>query len=242
MLKSQVSEIPTEWKEVIESYIEDNENHWNILEKMYNQSSENNNIFPYLSNIFKCFHYFNPEDTKVVIIGQDPYHGTCGTCGTCYITCQATGLSFAVNKDCKKPPSLKNIEKELIKDYQQTLEDSSLEKWAKQKILMLNISLTVLESKPGSHIKFWTPFTYYILSYITKNVNKVVFVAWGGFAYNVLADIQPDTQGKEHEHKCIIRSHPSPLGYSKTMRGHKSFKDSNVFKEINNSLIEKINW
>lgn len=232
MLKSQVLNIPTMWKDVILTYINDHQIHWNILEQKYKDDVEryegHSKIFPPLENIFKCFHYFDPQDTKVVIIGQDPYHRDG----------QATGLSFAVNVNTKKPPSLKNIEKELLKDYNKTIDDTSLEKWAQQNILMLNISLTVLERHPGSYLRIWRQFTYYILNYLSEMQNNIIFVVWGGFAWNVMADIQPN----EDNNHLIVTSHPSPLGYSKTMQGHHSFKDSQTFKKINSFLEKKIKW
>ena len=232
MLKSQVLNIPTKWKDLILNYISKHQIEWNILEQKYKDDVElyqgHSKIFPPLENIFKCFHYFEPEDTKVIIIGQDPYHRDG----------QATGLSFAVNMDTKKPPSLKNIEKELLKDYNKTIDDTSLEKWAQQNILMINISLTVIEKRPGSHIKKWEPFTYYILRTISEICDSLVFVCWGGFAWNVMAYIQPD----RNKHHLLVTSHPSPLGYSKTMQGHQSFKDSQIFKKIDSFLEKKIMW
>jgi len=232
MLKSQILKIPTKWKDVILDYIASDEDYWNVVESKYAGDLElyegHSKILPPLENIFKCFHYFEPEDTKVVIIGQDPYHRDG----------QATGLSFAVNEHTKKPPSLKNIEKELLKDYNKTIEDTSLEKWAKQNILMLNISLTVLERHPGSWIGLWRPLTYHVLHYVSEMPNKVVFVAWGGFAWDVLANIQP----RHDDNHVIVTSHPSPLGYSKTMQGHHSFKDSQIFKKIDSFLETKIQW
>ena len=97
---------------------------------------------------------------------------------------------------------------------------------------MLNISLTVLERHPGSWIGLWRPLTYHVLHYVSEMPNKVVFVAWGGFAWDVLANIQP----RLDDNHVIVTSHPSPLGYSKTMQGHHSFKDSQVFKKIDEYL------
>jgi uracil-DNA glycosylase len=233
MLKAQVEKIPTGWKQIILDYIENNQGQWSLIEKKLDQDTYGNHlsIFPCIENIFRCFHYFEPHETQVVIIGQDPYHGKN----------QATGLSFAVKNDTKKPPSLKNIEKELTKDYNVSINDTSLENWAAQKVLMLNISLTVVEKKPRAHIKFWTPFTYHILHYITEMCNNIVFVAWGGFAFDVLASIQPDGN-KEKNHKIVVTSHPSPLGYSKKMKGYHSFKDSKCFIKINSYLKKSINW
>ena len=140
----------------------------------------------------------------------------------------------------KKPPSLKNIEK-LMKDYNKKLDDQTLESWAKQNILMLNVGLTVLEKKPRSHIKLWKKFTYYIIHFISNYCKDVVFVVWGGFALDVMADLQPDT--RDNGHKLLVSSHPSPLGYTKTLStGHHSFKDSKIFIKINELLEKKIDF
>ena len=236
MLKAQVEKIPTGWKHLILDYIDKNEIQWSLIEKKLLLDRETYcnrlSIFPCVENIFKCFHYFEPHKTQVVIIGQDPYHGKD----------QATGLSFAVKNDTKKPPSLKNIEKELLKDYNVSIDDTSLEKWATQNVLMLNIALSVVEKKPRAHMKFWTPFTYHILHCITEMCNNVVFVAWGGFAFDVLASIQPEYTYPEKNHKTVVTSHPSPLGYSKSMKSRHSFKDSKCFIKINSYLKKSINW
>ena len=107
-----------------------------------------------------------------MILGQDPYHGEN----------QATGLSFGVN-NLKPPPSLKNIAKVLKQDLNRELLDYSLENWAKQGILLLNTALTVIESQPGSQIKIWQKFTEFIINYLNENYNKIIFIAWGAFAY-----------------------------------------------------------
>ena len=104
-------------------------------------------------NIFKCFHYFNTEDTKVVILGQDPYHGKD----------QAIGLCFGVSKKTKIPPSLRNIQNELVTDIGIDLTSKTLEHWAEQGVLLLNAALTVRMRSPASHMKIWLPFTKYII-------------------------------------------------------------------------------
>ena len=105
-------------------------------------------IYPKPEDIFRCFKYFTIEKTRVVIVGQDPYHGPS----------QANGLAFAVNKGVKKPPSLKNIEKELDKEV-------DIEDWAKQGVLMMNSALTVRQASPAdkTHMKLWRPFTEEII-------------------------------------------------------------------------------
>ena len=120
----------------------------------------------------------NFTDIKVVIIGQDPYHGKD----------QATGLAFGINPGNKLPPSLKNIERELLQDLNIKLQDTTLEKWADQGVLLINTSLSVLQSTPGSHIKYWKDFTQYIIDSI-NSLDSVIFVAWGAHAYNRLKNI-----------------------------------------------------
>lgn len=230
MLKDFVKQIPTKWRSVILSYIENNLDTWNNLEnEIIKQKEKLNNmleIYPKEENIFKCFHFFEPEDTQVVILGQDPYHRPN----------QAIGISFGVNNDIKNPPSLKNIENELYNDVNKYLKDSKLENWCKQRVLMLNASLTVLQSVPGSHMKFWTPFTNYIIEYINKNNSKVAFVAWGRFAFERMCNIDLS------KHYLHVSSHPSPFSYSRTFRCFPSFKGSRPFSSVNNFINHKIDW
>jgi len=224
MLKDLVKQIPTKWRSIILSYIENNLEIWDTLE---NETQKDKlEIYPKEENIFKCFHYFEPEDTQVVILGQDPYHGPN----------QAIGISFAVDGDTKKPPSLKNIEKELFLDVQQYLNNKNLIYWVEQGVLMLNASLTVLQSSPGSHMKFWSPFTNYIIDYINKNNNNIAFVAWGRFAYDKMSNVDIN------KHYLHISSHPSPFSYSRTFRTFPSFKNSKPFSKINKFIKKPILW
>ena len=174
-------------------------------------------IFPPDDKIFRCFNYFNWEDTKVVILGQDPYHGEG----------QANGLAFSVDSHIKIPPSLRNIEKVLGKP-------SDIEGWAKQGVLMLNAALTVREKSPESYLKFWLPYTHDIIAYLNKNSKNIVFVAWGAFALDLLKSI--DTS----KHTLLVSSHPSPLSANKCLKHYSSFMLSDVFININKILIEKL--
>ena len=123
-------------------------------------------IYPKIENIFSAFNYFNFNELKVLILGQDCYHQEN----------QAHGLCFSVQENIKIPPSLKNIFKELQSDISFKIPSSgNLEYWAKQGILLLNSSLTVRESCAGSHINIWEPFTDDIISYISKNSNNIIF-------------------------------------------------------------------
>jgi len=195
--------IATNWKSIIEELL--------VKYPAIHNHIENDTYYPEKDNIFRAFNYFNIEDLKVVILGQDPYHGEN----------QAIGLAFGV-KCSKIPPSLKNIIKELQKYNGKDLQDTTLENWAKQGVLLLNYSLTVKPKTPGSNMKLWKDFINSILSKLDK---KVIFVAWGAFAYELLKD----------KEKLLYSSHPSPLSYSRKYKNI-SFKDSNIFENINKLL------
>jgi len=175
-------------------------------------------IFPKQEDIFKCFQYFEIYETKVVILGQDPYHGPN----------QATGLCFGTNS--KPPPSLKNIGAELKSDTGIDLTDYTLESWAKQGILLLNSSLSVVQGKPSSQMKLWTQFTNLIIKELNKSPNPIIFVAWGAFAHEKLKSIHTN------KHHLIVSSHPSPLSVFKNYKTFPPFFQSKPFSKINNLL------
>ena len=189
----------------------------NILDSLKNSQF---NIYPKTENIFKCFEYFESNETKVLILGQDPYHGPN----------QATGLCFGINENVVIPPSLKNIIKELKNDLNINLTNNSLENWAQQNILMLNASLTVIEKKPNSQATLWSNFTDFIIEELNKNEEPIIFVAWGAFAHNKLKNI--DTS----KHYLIVSSHPSPLSVYKKYRTFPAFQKSKPFSQINEIL------
>jgi uracil-DNA glycosylase len=198
--------------------------------KYYQLNDLNINIFPKSENLFKCFHYFEPHNTKIVLLGQDPYHNLN----------QATGLCFGINNTHKIPLSLKNIVKELKNDLNIELKDYTLEKWAKQGILLLNSSLSVIENKPGSQMKLWNDFTDFIINDLNNCDNNIIFVAWGAFAHNKLKNININ------KHYLIISSHPSPLSVYKKYQNFSAFNNSKPFSKINEILIKNnkdpIDW
>ena len=166
------------------------------------------------------------ENVKVVILGQDPYHGKN----------QAHGLSFSVQKDIKAPPSLQNIFKELKSDLGLNLPNhGNLEKWTKEGVLLLNSVLTVEHGKPGSHAnKGWEKFTdkvLYNLNYFRKNI---VYILWGKKAFEKAYLINQD------ENMIIHSSHPSPYSANYGFLGSRPFSRANNYLEENK--IEKINW
>ena len=229
-LISEVQYIPTRWKDIILDFIKNNINEWNTLEDMYqieNTKYEGEiKIYPKREDIFRCFHYFEPEDTKLVLMGQDPYHSPG----------QATGLCFGVPEDHKIPPSLRNIKKEILADIGKDLVESSMEHWAKQGVLMLNASLTVREGTAGSHMKYWLPLTRYIIQHLKQNNKQCLFIAWGAFAHKQLVDANVE------EEKMIVSSHPSPLSANKTYKEYPPFLGSKPFSKINSLLKEPIDW
>ena len=189
----------------------------NILDSLKNTEY---NIYPKGENIFKCFEYFESNETKIVILGQDPYHRPN----------QAIGLCFGINENVVIPPSLKNIIKELKNDLNISLTNNSLENWAQQNILMLNASLTVIEKKPNSQATLWSDFTDFIIEELNKNEEPIIFVAWGAFAHNKLKNI--DTS----KHSLIVSSHPSPLSVYKKYKTFPAFQNSKPFSQINEIL------
>lgn len=180
-------------------------------------------IYPLNKNIFKSFDYCDISEIKVVIIGQDPYHRPN----------QATGLSFAVANGTPIPPSLRNINNELRADIGIDLVDTSLEHWAKQGILLLNASLSVIQSKPGSQMRLWCYFTDYVISKLNEQDRPIIFLAWGAFAHTKLGDINTE------KHHVLVSSHPSPLSCYKNYKQFPAFKGSKPFSKINELLIEQ---
>lgn len=183
-------------------------------------------IYPSGPNIFRAFELTPPSLLKVVIIGQDPYHGKG----------QADGLSFSVPATVKPPPSLKNIFKELSSDVgMATPKSGDLSAWAKQGVLLLNASLTVRENEAGSHSRIgWTIFTDAVIKRISDSKTGIVFLLWGNYAKEKAMFI--DTK----KHAVLSAAHPSPLSASNGFFGCRHFSKTN---EILVSLKkEPINW
>lgn len=190
------------------------------------QKLQKKTIYPPGNKIFNAFQLTKFEEVKVVILGQDPYHGIG----------QAHGLSFSVEQGIKPPPSLKNIFKELEYDLGLKKPDhGNLEKWARQGVLLLNSILTVERGNPGSHAKKgWEIFTDQVLKTITLHRKNIVFILWGQKAQDKCDFIDAN------ENLVIKSSHPSP--YS----AHAGFLGSKPFSRANNYLkdqgIDPIDW
>ncbi len=184
-------------------------------------------IYPNDTDIFNAFELTPFDQVKVVILGQDPYHGAN----------QAHGLSFSVQKGIKPPPSLRNIFKELkteLPDFE-TPENGDLTNWAKQGILLLNATLTVGAGKPGSHQKQgWEFFTDEVIKTTSNLKENIVFILWGNYAQ------QKEGLINSNKHLVIKSKHPSPFS------AHNGFFGSKPFSKTNDYLIKKnknpINW
>lgn len=183
-------------------------------------------ILPPPADVFNAFFFTKFEEVKVVIIGQDPYHGVG----------QAHGLSFSVQPNCKIPPSLRNIYTELAQDLEvMPPHHGCLEHWAQQGVLLLNAYLTVEESKPMAHSKLgWAKFTDSVISCISEKLENVVFILWGNFA--IKKEILIDAS----KHLILKGVHPSPLSATRGFFGSKPFSKTNIYLLIHNKST--IHW
>ena len=183
------------------------------------------NVYPSKGKVFNAFSHFNQKDLKVVILGQDCYHGED----------QANGLAFSVNLGMKVPPSLRNILKELNNDLNIQRTNTDFTDLAKQGILFMNCALTVEKSNPGSHIELWSWYTDNIIKYISETNNNIIFVLWGNFAKKKkkLIDL--------NNHHVLEATHPSPLSANRGgFFGNKHFsKINSILKELGK---EEIIW
>ena len=220
-----LGQIPEDWKKLL----------WDEIEKEYfieihnylgTQIQAGKTVYPEKKDIFAAFDATPVKNIKVVILGQDPYHGAE----------QAHGLSFSVQEWIRIPPSLRNIYKELENEYPDyTPESGNLMHWAEQGVLLLNSVLTVEEKKPASHSKiWWARFTDNVLQKISDSEQWIIFVLWGAFAQSKKSFI--DT----HKHFVLESAHPSPFS------AHRGFLWNGHFRKINKLLKEQgkqeISW
>lgn len=195
----------------------------NYIEKEY----KNEICYPNIDNIFAALNNFDPQEIKVVILGQDPYHKPN----------QANGLSFSVNKGELHPPSLKNIFKELELDIGNKYPVSGdLSKWSKQGVLLLNAILTVRKNKPNSHRNLgWEIFTMNLINKISNEFSGIVFMLWGNNAKKYKSIID------NSKHLILESSHPSPLSANRGgWFGNKHFSLCNSY--LLKKGVKKINW
>jgi uracil-DNA glycosylase len=184
-------------------------------------------VFPPEHQVFNAFGLTSPEDLKIVILGQDPYHGEG----------QAHGLSFSVQQGTKIPPSLRNIYKELVTDVTgfTTPEYGDLSSWAKQGVLLLNTVLTVEEGQAHSHKgKGWEVFTDAVIAQISDRLHNVIFILWGNPAQKKSQLIDAD------KHYILNAVHPSPLSAHRGFFGCQHFSQSNqILRRLGKA---EINW
>ena len=213
-----------DWKKVLNSSI--SSPYFTDLSLFLASEFDQKEIFPPVDVVFSAFQHCSFQDTKVVIIGQDPYHGHG----------QAQGLSFSVPSAFPLPPSLRNIYKELYDDLKVIRCDGDLSSWANQGVLLLNSVLTVRSGEPNSHAKQgWEEFTQNVIRNLSEQKQNVVFVLWGAHAQKLAKHIDSS------KHLIIQASHPSPLSAN---RG--GFFGTKPFSQINQYLLasgqEGIDW
>ncbi|SHL84336.1 uracil-DNA glycosylase [Flavobacterium xanthum] len=216
-----------EWQNILSDEIQ--QPYFYDLMESVGEEYKNYTCYPPQDLIFSAFNYCNFNDLKVVIIGQDPYHGKG----------EANGLCFSVNNDVRIPPSLRNIFRELSDDYGTIFLPSSgnLESWAKQGVLLLNASLTVREDTANSHKHLkWNLFTDAVIQKISEETEQVVFLLWGNFAHKKGLRID------RNKHLVLESGHPSPLSANQgKWFGNKHFSKTNAYlKQHNKALIDWI--
>ena len=216
--------IGNNWDTILKEEFE--KEYFKELMKFVSQEYKNKTIYPKQSDVFNAFRYTDFDNVKVVILGQDPYHGPN----------QAEGLSFSVSNDVLKPPSLKNIFKELESDLKIPFpEHNSLKPWAKEGVLLLNAVLNVEEHNPTSHKDHgWETFTDDIIKIINNKKTPVVFILWGSYARNKKSLITNPI------HYVIESPHPSPFSAYSGFFGSKPFSKTNDF--LKSKGLKEINW
>ncbi|MDT8339300.1 MAG: uracil-DNA glycosylase [Sulfurimonas sp.] len=213
-----------DWHTFLESEL--SKDYFIKLQKFIELEYKTKNVFPKYENIFRAFNLLHPDDVKVVIIGQDPYHGHN----------QANGLAFSVCDECKIPPSLVNIFKELHDDLNCSMPaNGNLTKWAEQGVLLINSVLSVVEAMPNSHKNIgWEIFTDSVISQLSLRYENLVFILWGAPSQKKerLIDI--------NKHLVLRAPHPSPLSSYRGFFGSKPFSQTNSYLRFNNK--KEIDW
>ena len=198
-----------------------------LKKKLLELKNKKITFYPQGDKIFNAFNLTPFNKVKVVILGQDPYHGPN----------QAHGLCFSVPPSVKPPPSLVNIFKELESDTgkKRNYQDGNLEHWAKQGVFLLNTTLTVERSKPLSHQDYgWSEFTNQVISLIDNELESIVFILWGSFAQSKKQLID------SNKHLILTAPHPSPLSAHRGFFGSKPFSKTNNF--LHSKQIDMVNW
>jgi uracil-DNA glycosylase len=215
--------IGNDWDDILKDIYQ--KEYYNKIKEKVRYEYNHKTIFPPANKVFYALRMTPYKSVKVVILGQDPYHGVG----------EANGLCFSVNHGIKMPPSLNNIYKELYSDLGITRTDTDLTDWASQGVLLLNSVLTVEKDKPASH-KFvgWEEFTDEIIMKLNDHDTPIVFILWGNFAKSKIKYIT------NPKHLIISSSHPSPFSVNYGFFGSKPFSKTNEFLRKNN--LEEIKW
>lgn len=216
--------IDEKWKAALNSEFQ--KPYFNQLIEFIHDEYKNKTIYPIKENIFNAFNKSSLDNTRIVILGQDPYHGFG----------QAHGLSFSVPDGVSLPPSLRNIFKEIQRDFNQSIPSSgNLEKWAEQGVLLLNATLTVRAGEAGSHQKKgWEVFTDEVINTISSHKEHVVFILWGSFAQKKSKLINKE------KHLILEGPHPSPLSAYRGFIGCGHFSAANEY--LKNHGLKPIKW
>ncbi len=203
------------WDELLSE--EFKKDYFKELLSVLKEEYEQNTIYPAKENVFNAFRYTDYKDVKVLLLGQDPYHGEG----------QAHGLAFSVQDGTPKPPSLLNMFKELKSDLGHDIPDSgNLTPWAKQGVMLLNTVLTVREGQPNSHKTLgWTTFTDKVISLLNRREDPVIFLLWGANAKEKLSLIT------NPNHYVLSAHHPSPLSASRGFFGSRHYSKVNTILE-----------
>jgi len=215
--------VPESWRDVLRNEI--SQPYFADLSEFVLRERKASTVFPSEREVFTALQLTSPHEVRVVIVGQDPYHGAG----------QAHGLSFSVQHGTPIPPSLRNIYSELHSDLDVPLPShGNLEAWAKQGVLLLNSTLTVREGEAGSHAAHgWETFTDAIISYLGSRQQHIVFMLWGAHAGKKTSLIG-------QHHTVITSVHPSPLSAHRGFFGSRPFSQAN--RALSNHNQPEINW
>lgn len=219
-----IPHLPEPWRSFMASEL--NKPYFTELLNKVDEAYRSSRVFPEASQLFTAFNLCFPSEVKVVILGQDPYHGPG----------QAHGLAFSVPEGMKIPPSLRNIFKEIEQEIGSPYPASgNLKRWAMQGVLLLNAVLSVENGKPRSHVSFgWQKFTQSVIEQLSRNYTGIVFMLWGGDAIKMAEHIDAS------RHLVLTAPHPSPLSAYRGFFGCNHFAMANDY--LINSKKQPIQW
>lgn len=225
----KIFELGKEWRELLNEEFQ--KEYFKKIEEFLKNEYSDRKIFPPQKLVFNLFNHIKYDEIKIVILGQDPYHGEG----------QGNGIAFSVNKGVKIPPSLRNMYKELELEYRDSERPfeipttGDLTPWVEQGVFLLNATLTVREGEANSHAKIgWEIFTDAVIRKINEKATPVVFILWGDFAR------KKKTLITNSRHLILEAVHPSPLSASRGFFGCNNFKEANLFLESKG--MTPINW